>query len=135
PQGRAVDRRQSLQLASQAARCSRIASRPGALPRPAPVRDGSPSRGRPDCAVAGLPTEPRRPTAGLLMGHASVTTTEIYLHRDVTELAGSQDRLPPSGTEREPGRGWLAVSALWPVIRVTLISTGCLRRRRKSPTQ
>jgi site-specific recombinase XerD len=29
-----------------------------------------------------------------LMGHASVTTTEIYLHRDVTELAGSQDRLP-----------------------------------------
>jgi site-specific recombinase XerD len=30
-----------------------------------------------------------------LMGHASVTTTEIYLHRDVTELAGSQDRLPP----------------------------------------
>jgi integrase len=30
-----------------------------------------------------------------LMGHVSVTTTEIYLHRDVTELAGSQDRLPP----------------------------------------
>ena len=29
-----------------------------------------------------------------LMGHASVTTTEIYLHRDLTELAGSQDRLP-----------------------------------------
>ena len=29
-----------------------------------------------------------------LMGHVSVTTTEIYLHRDVTELAGSQDRLP-----------------------------------------
>jgi len=29
------------------------------------------------------------------MGHASVTTTETYLHRDVTELAGSQDRLPP----------------------------------------
>jgi integrase/recombinase XerD len=29
-----------------------------------------------------------------LMGHASVTTTEIYLHRDVTELAGGQDRLP-----------------------------------------
>ncbi len=28
------------------------------------------------------------------MGHASVTTTEIHLHRDVTELAGSQDRLP-----------------------------------------
>jgi hypothetical protein len=28
------------------------------------------------------------------MGHASVTTTEIYLHRDVTELEGSQDRLP-----------------------------------------
>jgi hypothetical protein len=30
-----------------------------------------------------------------LMGHVSVTTTEIYLHRDVTELAGGQDRLPP----------------------------------------
>src|SRR5262249_29588871 len=29
-----------------------------------------------------------------LMGHASVTTTEIYLHRDVTELASGQDRLP-----------------------------------------
>jgi integrase len=29
-----------------------------------------------------------------LMGHSSVTTTEIYLHRDVTELAGSQDRVP-----------------------------------------
>jgi site-specific recombinase XerC len=29
-----------------------------------------------------------------LMGHSSVTTTEIYLHRDVTELAQSQDRLP-----------------------------------------
>jgi hypothetical protein len=28
------------------------------------------------------------------MGHGSVTTTEIYLHRDLTELAGSQDRLP-----------------------------------------
>jgi hypothetical protein len=28
------------------------------------------------------------------MGHSSVTTTEIYLHRDVTELAQSQDRLP-----------------------------------------
>ena len=28
------------------------------------------------------------------MGHASVTTTEIYLHRDVTDLAGGQDRLP-----------------------------------------
>jgi hypothetical protein len=31
------------------------------------------------------------------MGHASVTTTEIYLHRDVTELAGSQDRIPELG--------------------------------------
>jgi site-specific recombinase XerC len=30
-----------------------------------------------------------------LMGRASVTTTEIYLHRDVTELASGQDRLPP----------------------------------------
>jgi integrase len=29
-----------------------------------------------------------------LMGHSSVTTTEIYLHRDVTELASGQDRLP-----------------------------------------
>lgn len=29
-----------------------------------------------------------------LMGHASVTTTEIYLHRDVTELAGDQDKVP-----------------------------------------
>jgi integrase len=29
-----------------------------------------------------------------LMGHASVTTTEIYLHRDVTELASKQDRVP-----------------------------------------
>jgi len=29
-----------------------------------------------------------------LMRHASVTTTEIYLHRDVTELASGQDRLP-----------------------------------------
>jgi hypothetical protein len=29
---------------------------------------------------------------------ASVTATEIHLHRDVTELAGSQDRVP----EREP---------------------------------
>jgi hypothetical protein len=28
------------------------------------------------------------------MGHSSVTTTEIYLHRDVTELASGQDRLP-----------------------------------------
>jgi integrase len=34
-----------------------------------------------------------------LMGHASVTTTEIYLHRDVTELASGQDRLPPVGGE------------------------------------
>jgi len=33
-----------------------------------------------------------------LMGHASVTTTEIYLHRDVTELAGKQDRVPELGT-------------------------------------
>jgi integrase len=32
-----------------------------------------------------------------LMGHVSVTTTEIYLHRDVTELAGSQDRVPELG--------------------------------------
>jgi site-specific recombinase XerC len=31
------------------------------------------------------------------MGHTSVTTTEIYLHRDVTELASGQDRLPPVG--------------------------------------
>jgi hypothetical protein len=29
--------------------------------------------------------------------HALVTTTEIYLHRDVTELAGSQDRVPGLG--------------------------------------
>lgn len=29
-----------------------------------------------------------------LMGHSSVTTTEIYLHRDVTELAGDQDKVP-----------------------------------------
>jgi site-specific recombinase XerD len=34
-----------------------------------------------------------------LMGHASVTTTEIYLHRDVTELASGQDRLPPVAWE------------------------------------
>jgi integrase/recombinase XerD len=32
-----------------------------------------------------------------LMGHASVTTTEIYLHRDVTELASNQDRVPELG--------------------------------------
>ena len=31
------------------------------------------------------------------MGHSSVTTIEIYLHRDVTELASGQDRLPPVG--------------------------------------
>src|SRR4029077_8237569 len=37
-----------------------------------------------------------------LMGHASVTTTEIYLHRDVTELAGSQDRVPDLGPTYEP---------------------------------
>jgi site-specific recombinase XerC len=35
------------------------------------------------------------------MGHASVTTTEIYLHRDVTELASRQDRLPPVGGEED----------------------------------
>lgn len=29
-----------------------------------------------------------------MMGHASVTTTELYLHRDVTELGDVQDRLP-----------------------------------------
>jgi integrase len=40
---------------------------------------------------AGLPLK----DVAELMGHVSVTTTEIYLHRDVTELAGSQDRLPP----------------------------------------
>jgi site-specific recombinase XerC len=33
------------------------------------------------------------------MGHSSVTTTEIYLHGDVTELASDQDRLPPVGGE------------------------------------
>jgi hypothetical protein len=31
----------------------------------------------------------------MTVGHSSVTTTEIYLHRDVTELASGQDRLPP----------------------------------------
>jgi hypothetical protein len=31
------------------------------------------------------------------MRHSSVTTTEIYVHRDVTELASGQDRLPPVG--------------------------------------
>jgi integrase len=36
-----------------------------------------------------------------LMGHVSVTTTEIYLHRDVTELAGSQDRVPELGPPDE----------------------------------
>jgi site-specific recombinase XerD len=34
-----------------------------------------------------------------LMGHSSITTTEIYPHRDVTELASGQDRLPPVGWE------------------------------------
>jgi integrase len=34
-----------------------------------------------------------------LMGHVSVTTTEFYLHRDVTEPASGQDRLPPVGGE------------------------------------
>lgn len=29
-----------------------------------------------------------------LMGHASVTTTELYLHRDVTEITASQDTVP-----------------------------------------
>ena len=32
-----------------------------------------------------------------LMGHASVTTTEIYLHHDVAELASKQDRVPELG--------------------------------------
>jgi site-specific recombinase XerC len=36
-----------------------------------------------------------------LMGHASVTTTEICLHRDVTELAASQDRVPELGPPDE----------------------------------
>jgi integrase len=36
-----------------------------------------------------------------LMGHVSVTTTEINLHRDVTELAGSQDRAPELGPPDE----------------------------------
>jgi integrase len=40
---------------------------------------------------AGLPLK----DVAELMGHVSVTTTEIYLHRDVTELASGQDRLPP----------------------------------------
>jgi hypothetical protein len=34
--------------------------------------------------------------------HASVSTTEIYLHRDVTELAGSQERLPQVWDDASP---------------------------------
>ena len=33
-------------------------------------------------------------TVADLMGHSSVTTTELYLHRDVAELASEQDRVP-----------------------------------------
>ena len=47
---------------------------------------------------AGLPLK----DVSELMGHASVTTTEIYLHRDVTELASGQDRLPPVWDDAGP---------------------------------
>jgi integrase len=43
-----------------------------------------------------------------LMGHSSVTTTEIYLHRDVTELASNQDRVPeiePPEANRDDASG------------------------------
>ena len=42
------------------------------------------------------------------MGHSSVTTTEIYLHRDVTELASNQDRVPeiePPEVDHDPADG------------------------------
>ena len=47
------------------------------------------------------------------MGHASVTTTEIYLHRDVTELAGNQDRVPdlePPEADHDPAGGKAATT-------------------------
>ena len=30
----------------------------------------------------------------LLLGHANIATTQIYLHRDATEVAGGQDKVP-----------------------------------------
>lgn len=39
-----------------------------------------------------------------ILGHASVSTTEIYLHRDVTELRDVQDRLPDLPRIDDPPR-------------------------------
>jgi hypothetical protein len=66
------------------------------------------------------------------MGPVSVTTTEFYLHRDVTELAGSQDRLPQiRGTTRALSRLAHSQRAMAAGPGCPLISTERLRRRRK----
>jgi integrase len=76
-----VEGRQPQPDAFETARQRRVAAGSGPVHCPAPVTEA---------LRAGVPLK----DVADLMGHASVTTTEIYLHRDVTELAGSQDRIP-----------------------------------------
>jgi integrase len=40
-----------------------------------------------------------------MMGHAKTTTTELYTHIDVTELAGDQDDMPPLPPAKVEDRG------------------------------